>query len=87
MQQQLGEAMASRAIIDQAIGILMAQQRCNASTAFDLLRRASQNRNRKLRDVAVDIITNVSGGPPDPPVPFRKATDLDRARQPEPTEA
>jgi len=67
---QLAEAMVSRSIIDQAIGILMAEQRCSASTAFDLLRQASQNRNRKLRDIAAEIITNVTGQPPDPPTRF-----------------
>jgi len=71
VQQQLGAAMASRSIIDQAIGILMAQQRCAAGEAFDLLRQASQHRNRKLRDVAADIITNVTGGPPQQPNSFR----------------
>jgi GAF domain-containing protein len=70
VQQQLGEAMASRAIIDQAIGILMAQHRCTATTAFDLLRQASQHRNRKLRDLATAIITNISGEPPETPTPF-----------------
>jgi GAF domain-containing protein len=70
LHQQLQQAMASRSTIDQAIGILMAQQRCDAATAFDLLRRASQNRNRKLRDVAAEIITAVSGGPPAPPPDF-----------------
>jgi GAF domain-containing protein len=66
VQNQLAEAMVSSSVIDQAIGILMSQQRCNAAAAFDLLRRASQNRNRKLRDIATDIITNVSGEPPQP---------------------
>jgi GAF domain-containing protein len=66
VQQQLAEAMVSTSVIDQAIGILMGQQRCTASVAFDLLRQASQNRNRKLRDVAADIITKVSGEPPQP---------------------
>jgi GAF domain-containing protein len=69
---QLAEAMASRSIIDQAIGILMAQQRCTAQCAFDLLRQASQHRNRRLRDIAVDIVTNVGGEPPQPPSPFRQ---------------
>jgi len=41
--------------------------RSSTSTAFDLLRQASQNRNRKLREVAADIITNVSGQPPPGP--------------------
>jgi GAF domain-containing protein len=70
LHQQLNEAMTSRSVIDQAIGILMGQQRCNATTAFDLLRQASQHRNRKLRDVAVEIITNVTGEPPQPPADF-----------------
>jgi GAF domain-containing protein len=71
VQHQLAEAMVSSSIIDQAIGILMSQQRCNAATAFDLLRQASQNRNRKLRDIAADIITNVSGEPPQPRPNFK----------------
>jgi GAF domain-containing protein len=71
VQHQLAEAMVSSSVIDQAIGILMGQQRCNASTAFDLLRQASQHRNRKLRDIAAEIITNVSGEPPQPRAGFR----------------
>jgi GAF domain-containing protein len=75
VRQQLGAAMASRSIIDQAIGILMGQQRCTAGEAFDLLRQASQHRNRKLRDIAADIITNVTGTPPQPPRSFRTPAD------------
>lgn len=61
---QLERALASRTEIDQALGILMGQQRCTADEAFALLRRHSQNNNRKLRDVAVDLITRVTGQPP-----------------------
>jgi GAF domain-containing protein len=71
VQHQLADAMVSSSIIDHAIGILMGQQRCTAGAAFDLLRQASQNRNRKLRDIAAEIITNVSGQPPQPRAPFR----------------
>jgi len=71
VQHQLADAMVSSSVIDQAIGILMGQQRCTAGAAFDLLRQASQHRNRKLRDVAADIITKVSGEPPQPRPPFR----------------
>ncbi len=67
---QLKEALESRSHIDQAIGILMAEQRCTAPTAFDLLRRHSQNANRRLREVAEELITRVSGAPPTPPSPF-----------------
>jgi GAF domain-containing protein len=70
LRRQLTEAMAARSIIDQALGILMAQQRCTAEQAFDLLRQASQHRNRKLREVAAELVTKVSGNPPQPPAPF-----------------
>jgi GAF domain-containing protein len=66
LHQQLADAMASRSVIDQALGVIMGQQRCTATQAFTLLRQASQNRNRKLRDVAVEIITQVTGEFPQP---------------------
>ena len=43
MSEDLHGALASRAVIDQATEIIMAQQRCGAAAAFDILRRASQN--------------------------------------------
>jgi GAF domain-containing protein len=57
---QLQEAMTSRSVIDHAIGIVMAQNRCTPEEAFDVLRRASQNRNVKLRVIATDIVRTVS---------------------------
>jgi len=52
-------AMASRAVIEQAKGVIMGQNRCDADTAFEILRRASMGRNVKLRDVATDIVSGV----------------------------
>jgi GAF domain-containing protein len=66
LHQQLTDAMLSRSVIDQALGVVMGQQRCTATEAFTLLRQASQNRNRKLRDVAAEIITQVTGQSPQP---------------------
>ena len=66
LTEQLREALVSRSVIDQAMGIIMAQQRCTDTEAFAILRNASQNRNRKLRDIAVDIVTSVGGRPPEP---------------------
>lgn len=63
LTQQLREALSSRSVIDQAIGIVMGQQRCTATTAMAVLRAASQGRNRKLRDIANDIVTSVGGTP------------------------
>ena len=39
-----------------AVGILMSQGKLTADAAFDRLRRASNDRNQKLRDVAEDVI-------------------------------
>jgi GAF domain-containing protein len=64
LSEQLEQAMASRSVIDQALGVLMAQQKCDAPTAFDLLRRHSQNTHRKLRDVAADLVTRLTGHAP-----------------------
>jgi GAF domain-containing protein len=64
----LNAALASREVIGQAQGILMERERVSAAQAFDVLRRASQHLNRKLRDVAQDFVdtgqrpeTGVSG--------------------------
>jgi hypothetical protein len=66
LSTQLQEALASRAVIDQALGIVMAQERCTSAQAFAILRQASQNRNVKLRDIASQIVASVSGEPPQP---------------------
>jgi len=53
----LAAAMLSRAVIEQAKGVVMATTRCTADQAFDLLRMQSQQENRKLRDVAAEIVS------------------------------
>ena len=68
---QLQEALASRSTIDQALGVLMGQNQCTRDEAFGILRRASQNRNIKVRDVAAAIIYRYTGHHPAPPPPFR----------------
>ena len=49
-------AMESRAVIEQAKGVLMAQRHVDAEQAFEILREASQRYNRKLRDIALGIV-------------------------------
>jgi GAF domain-containing protein len=49
-------AMESRAVIEQAKGVLMAQRGIDATQAFDMLRDASQRYNRKLREIAAGIV-------------------------------
>jgi GAF domain-containing protein len=50
--EQMHKALQSRGVIGQAKGILMAQQNVSADEAFDILRRASQRMNIKLRELA-----------------------------------
>lgn len=57
LSQNLATAMQSRAVIEQAKGILMGAQRCGADEAFQILVRASQRENRKLREIAEDIVS------------------------------
>jgi GAF domain-containing protein len=57
LTQQLAEAMKSRAVIEQAKGMLMAgSPGLTADQAFDMLRRASQRENLKLRTIAQRIV-------------------------------
>jgi GAF domain-containing protein len=56
LSQNLATAMQSRAAIEQAKGILMGAQRCTADEAFQILVRASQRENRKLREIAEDMV-------------------------------
>jgi ribosomal protein S18 acetylase RimI-like enzyme len=58
----LHAALATREVIGQAQGILMERERIRADEAFDILRRASQHLNRKLREVAQDLVD--TGEPP-----------------------
>lgn len=56
LAEQLQEALSSRAEIEQAKGIVMAQRGCTAQEAFDVLVELSQRANRKLRDVAHGLV-------------------------------
>ena len=57
LAEQLREALDSRVVIEQAKGLLMAGGR-TGDAAFQELRRRSQDTNRKLRDVASDIVAD-----------------------------
>ena len=49
-------AMKSRAVIEQAKGMVMERYKISEDRAFAVLARASQTSNIKLRDVAQDLI-------------------------------
>lgn len=58
LNQRLSDAMQHRAGIEQAKGILMAAQGVSEDDAFDILVRASQRENIKLRDIAHRIVVD-----------------------------
>ena len=63
LSEQLRTALDSRAVIEQAKGVLMRDHQCDAEEAFEMLKHASQHTNRKLRDVAATIVNDaVNGG-------------------------
>lgn len=70
LSENLTEAMRSRAVIEQAKGIIMATSGVDADAAFQVLRQASQRTNRKLRDLAADIVRRAGEArDPRPPPP------------------
>jgi len=60
LAQQMQAAMQSRAVIEQAKGIIMSSRRCTADEAFAILTKLSQDTNRKLRDVAAALVASAT---------------------------
>ena len=56
LAKQMQQAMESRAVIEQAKGVIMARDVCSPDDAFETLTNLSQSQNRKLRDVAGDVV-------------------------------
>ena len=81
LHARLQARLASMPVIEQAKGIIMAQSGWPEDQAFAALRQASQRENRKLRDVATDVVATTArkapSGRPHPPGP----------QQPRPAEA
>jgi GAF domain-containing protein len=59
--RQMEEAMLSRAVIEQAKGIIMSRRAVSPEEAFEILSRASQVSNRKLRDIAKSLVDGAAG--------------------------
>jgi GAF domain-containing protein len=58
--QQMAEAMQSRAVIEQAKGMLMGARQCTADEAFGILVELSQNSHEKLREIAQTVVNEMS---------------------------
>jgi GAF domain-containing protein len=56
LSENLKQALTSRRMIDYAIGLLMSTGGRTPEAAFEMLVRASQRENRKLRDIAAEVV-------------------------------
>ena len=54
--RNLKRALESNREIGVAIGVLMHEHRLSRVQAFDVLRAASQDSNRKLADIAIEVV-------------------------------
>ena len=76
LTRRLEDALHSRAVIDQAVGILMERERLGPEEAFQMLRSASQTLNVKLRVIAAEILASAVGpGAPDASIPPGSSPD------------
>ena len=67
--ENLRKALASNREIGVAMGVLMTRHQVTRDQAFGLLRMASQNTNRKLHEVALEVadtggLPTIAGGRP-----------------------
>jgi GAF domain-containing protein len=60
--KHLQTALDTARVIGRAQGVIMARERCSSDAAFDVLRRASQRTNRKLREIAEEIVAPLESG-------------------------
>jgi ANTAR domain-containing protein len=73
--------LQSRGAIEQAKGALMGLVRCDAEHAWRMLRRASQEFNVKLRELAVALVEHISGAPAEQPDTGMPITPDERTRE------
>jgi len=76
---RLQARLASMPVIEQAKGIIMAQYGCAEDQAFDVLRRASQRGNVKVRELAASIVARAARSVP----ARRQAGPASTTRQPD----
>jgi GAF domain-containing protein len=69
--EHLRAALESRAVIEQAKGVLLERYKLTPDQAFQFLARASMHTNRKVRDIADHLVHTgeLLGAPPSPEAP------------------
>ncbi|MDI2037141.1 GAF and ANTAR domain-containing protein [Paenarthrobacter nitroguajacolicus] len=62
--ENLDAAMQNRSVIDTACGVIISQNRCTADEAFRILKKASNDRNQKLNELALALVNGVAARRP-----------------------
>lgn len=57
--EHLRSVLQSRAVVDAAVSLIMLQNRCGRDRAMELLQIAARNSNRRLHEIASDILNRV----------------------------
>lgn len=70
LDDELQEALVTRSVIDQAMGVLMRARRISGREALRSLREVSQKTNRKVYVLAAELIMKMTGHPPERPRPL-----------------
>ncbi|MEV8146669.1 GAF and ANTAR domain-containing protein [Arthrobacter sp. NPDC080073] len=65
--EHLRSALQSRAVVDAAISLIMLHNRCGRDRAMELLQIAARDSNRRLHEIATDILHTSSPPGPTPP--------------------
>jgi hypothetical protein len=79
--EQMLDLLQSRAALEEAKGIVIALRRCGPDEAWTTLRRASQELNVKVRELAVALVELIAGAPAPQPDGDRTITPGTAARR------
>lgn len=63
LAEQLQHALDNRVVIDRAVGVIMARERVDPVTAFNRLRSRARGAERKIVDVAEELLASVATSP------------------------
>jgi ANTAR domain-containing protein len=65
--EHLEQALRTSRTIGAAIGMIVASRQVSPDEAFGILKQASQHSNRKLRDIAAELVEQAEGAEQDEP--------------------
>jgi GAF domain-containing protein len=62
LAEQLQHALDHRVVIERAVGVVMGRHNIDAVTAFNQLREQARSSQRKVADVAIALLADITGG-------------------------